>query len=66
MFLLVAMTFINTMECLNVFAVVERFLVEKGYSIKAMFWITGAPQPPARSNPDRKLLNNREGGTASR
>lgn len=41
LFLLAAMTFINTMEERNVFAALRSWLVSKGYSLKAIFWITG-------------------------
>lgn len=41
LFLLAAMTFINTMEVLNVFAALRSWLVSKGFSLRAVFWITG-------------------------
>lgn len=41
LFLLAAMTFINTMEERNVFAALRGWLVSKGFSLKAIFWITG-------------------------
>ena len=40
-FLLVAMTFINAMLERDVFNALRDFLVRKGYSYKALFWITG-------------------------
>lgn len=41
LFLLAAMTFINTMEERNVFAALRGWLVSKGFSLKVIFWITG-------------------------
>ena len=41
LFLLAAMTFINTMEVLNVFNALRSWLVSKGFSLRAVFWITG-------------------------
>ena len=41
LFLLAAMTFINTMEERNVFAALRGWLVSKGFSLKSIFWITG-------------------------
>ncbi|NOR51526.1 MAG: sodium:proton antiporter, partial [Gammaproteobacteria bacterium] len=41
LFLLAAMTFINTMEVLHVFAALRSWLVSKGFSLRAVFWITG-------------------------
>lgn len=41
LFLLVAMTYVNTMQELNVFGYLRVFLVEKEYSLKTMFWVTG-------------------------
>jgi len=38
LFLLAAMTFINTMEVLNVFAALRSWLVSKGFSLRAVFW----------------------------
>ncbi len=40
-FLLVAMTYINTMEERNVFAALRSWLVGKGFSFRQLFWITG-------------------------
>lgn len=41
LFLLAAMTFINTMEVLDVFNALRSWLVSKGFSLRAVFWITG-------------------------
>lgn len=41
LFLLVAMTYISTMEELNVFQVLRAYLVDKQFSYRMMFWITG-------------------------
>jgi len=41
LFLLAAMTYINTMEERNVFAALRGWLVSKGFSLKMIFWITG-------------------------
>jgi NhaD family Na+/H+ antiporter len=41
LFLLAAMTYVNTMEERNVFGVLRSILVSKGYSLKQIFWITG-------------------------
>ncbi len=41
LFLLSAMTFINTMEERNVFAALRGWLVSKGFSLTTIFWITG-------------------------
>lgn len=41
LFLLAAMTFINTMDERNVFAVLRSWLVSKGFSLYWLFWITG-------------------------
>lgn len=41
LFLLAAMTYVNTMEERNVFAALRGYLVSKGLSIKAIFWLTG-------------------------
>ncbi|KZX76644.1 sodium:proton antiporter [Oleiphilus sp. HI0009] len=42
LFLLAAMTYVNTMQERNVFAALRSYLVSKGFSLKAIFWITGA------------------------
>jgi Na+/H+ antiporter NhaD/arsenite permease-like protein len=42
LFLLAAMTFINTMEERGVFDVLRVWLVTQGYSLRKIFWITGA------------------------
>lgn len=41
LFLLVAMTYINTMEERNVFQALRSWLVSCGFSLRAVFWITG-------------------------
>ncbi len=41
LFLLAAMTYVNTMEERNVFAALRSYLVQKGLSLKAIFWLTG-------------------------
>ena len=41
LFLLAAMTYINSMEERNVFQALRAFLVTKGFSLRAIFWITG-------------------------
>jgi PAS domain S-box-containing protein len=42
LFLLVAMTYINALEERNVFQSLRAHLVSRGYSLKTIFWITGA------------------------
>lgn len=41
LFLLAAMTYVNTMEERNVFAALRAWLVSKGLSLKSIFWLTG-------------------------
>jgi NhaD family Na+/H+ antiporter len=41
LFLLSAMTYINTMEERQVFNALRAWLVSRGFSLKAVFWITG-------------------------
>lgn len=41
LFLLVAMTYINALEERNVFQSLRAFLVSRGFSLRAVFWITG-------------------------
>ncbi len=41
LFLLAAMTFVNTMEERNVFATLRSYLVSKGLSLKSIYWLTG-------------------------
>jgi Na+/H+ antiporter NhaD/arsenite permease-like protein len=41
LFLLVAMTYINALEERNVFQSLRCYLVNKGFSLRAIFWITG-------------------------
>jgi len=42
LFLLAAMTYINTMEDRNVFDKLRAWLVSQGFSLRTIFWITGA------------------------
>ncbi len=42
LFLLAAMTFINTMEERGVFDVLRAWLVSQGFSLRKIFWITGS------------------------
>lgn len=42
LFLLAAMTFVNTLAERNVFAALRGWLVERGWSLRTLFWITGA------------------------
>ncbi len=42
LFLLAAMTYINTMEDRNVFDKLRSWLVSQGFSLRTIFWITGA------------------------
>jgi Na+/H+ antiporter NhaD/arsenite permease-like protein len=41
LFLLSAMTFVNTMQERNVFAALRSALVARGFSLRGVFWITG-------------------------
>jgi NhaD family Na+/H+ antiporter len=41
LFLLAAMTYVNTMQERNVFSALRSVLVSRGYSLKSIFWITG-------------------------
>ncbi len=41
LFLLAAMTFINTLEERRVFDALRSWLVSRGFSLRALFWITG-------------------------
>jgi len=41
LFLLVAMTYVNTLEDRNVFAVLKGWLIRSGFSYRTLFWITG-------------------------
>ena len=41
LFLLSAMTFINTMSERNVFKALRAWLINKGFTLRAVFWITG-------------------------
>ncbi|MGB0205448.1 MAG: sodium:proton antiporter NhaD [Neptuniibacter sp.] len=42
LFLLVAMTYINALEDRNVFQALRAYLVSRGYSLRTVFWVTGA------------------------
>jgi NhaD family Na+/H+ antiporter len=42
LFLLVAMTYINAMEERHVFEALRSWLVRKGFSLRSLFWVTGA------------------------
>jgi NhaD family Na+/H+ antiporter len=42
LFLLVAMTYINAMEERNVFQTLRCILVSRGFSLRVIFWLTGA------------------------
>src|SRR5688572_307341 len=42
LFLMAAMTFVNTLEERNVFAALRSWLVARRFSFRAMFWLTGA------------------------
>jgi len=41
LFLLVAMTYVNSMEERNVFDALRAWLVKSGFGFRALFWITG-------------------------
>jgi len=41
LFLLAAMTYINTMDERNIFEALRAWLVSSGYSLRAVFWLTG-------------------------
>jgi len=41
LFLLAAMTFVNTLAERNVFAALRSWLIERGWSLRKIFWITG-------------------------
>ncbi len=41
LFLLVAMTYINAMDERNVFQALRSWLVNRGFSLRAVFWVTG-------------------------
>ncbi len=41
LFLLAAMTYINAMEERNIFQALRAFLVSRGFSLRAIYWITG-------------------------
>lgn len=41
LFLLVAMTYINAMDERNIFQALRSWLVSRGFSLRAVFWVTG-------------------------
>lgn len=41
LFLLAAMTYVNTMQERNIFRAIRAWLVSSGYSLRTIFWITG-------------------------
>lgn len=41
LFLLAAMTFVNTLAERNIFAALRSWMVERGWSLRTIFWITG-------------------------
>jgi len=41
LFLIVAMTYINSMDERNVFEALRSWLIHKGYGYRALFWVTG-------------------------
>ena len=41
LFLLAAMTFVNTLAERNIFAALRSWLVERGWSLRTIFWMTG-------------------------
>jgi Na+/H+ antiporter NhaD/arsenite permease-like protein len=42
LFLLAAMTYVNTLEERNVFAALRSWMVRRGFSLRSIFWLTGA------------------------
>jgi Na+/H+ antiporter NhaD/arsenite permease-like protein len=42
LFLLAAMTYVNTLQERNVFAALRSFLLARGLSLRSVFWVTGA------------------------
>ncbi|MEQ1438087.1 sodium:proton antiporter NhaD [Fontimonas sp. SYSU GA230001] len=42
LFLLVAMTYVNTLQERNVFEALRGWLVSRGFSLRVVFWLTGA------------------------
>ncbi len=42
LFLLAAMTFVNTLADRNVFAALRSWLIERGWTLRTIFWVTGA------------------------
>ena len=41
LFLLAAMTYINTMQDRNIFAALRSYMVSRGYSYRSIYWLTG-------------------------
>lgn len=41
LFLLAAMTYVNTMQERNIFRAIRAWLVSSGYSLRTIFWVTG-------------------------
>jgi Na+/H+ antiporter NhaD/arsenite permease-like protein len=41
LFLLAAITYVNTLEERNVFDVLRAWLIRRGFSLRALFWVTG-------------------------
>jgi hypothetical protein len=65
LFLLVAMTYISSMEDLNVFSFLRAWLVERQFSLNRTFWITGA-RPAALHCAHAFLARCRLGGGGRR
>ena len=42
LFLLAAMTYVNTLDERNVFAALRSWMVRRGFSLRSIFWLTGA------------------------
>ena len=42
LFLLAAMTYVNTLDERNVFAALRSWMVRRGFSLRTIFWLTGA------------------------
>ncbi len=42
LFLLVAMTYVNTLQERNVFEALRGWLISRGFSLRAVFWVTGS------------------------
>jgi hypothetical protein len=62
LFLLCAMTYINSMEERNVFQALRAWFVNKGFSLRVVFWITGFSglcHLADRRQPDHRALDGR-------